>query len=107
MRYIFTEYSQGEEAGLGLYLPSQIQRATSGGYGRSGGQPQYIKTAVHGGAIRVWPYLFDDQQEEEKVTNKTDNRDCRQCDSRDDVVQEFHVSLNNVSRLTNNTTPVD
>ena len=43
--------------------------------------------------------MFSNQQEEEEVTDKADNRDCRQRDSRDDVVQEFHVFLNEVGSL--------
>ena len=51
------------------------------------------------GALLVSSYLFSNQEEEEKVTEKADNRDCRQRDSRDDVVQVFHVFLNEVSSL--------
>ena len=43
--------------------------------------------------------MFSDQQEEEEVTDEADKRDCRQGDSRDDVVQVPHVLLNEVGSL--------
>ena len=45
-------------------------------------------------------YLFCNQDEEEKVPHQTNDRDCRQGEAGDDVVQLLHVFPNNVSRLT-------